>query len=144
MTEIEIKTKIIKKKTVSEEFLEEKIPKLREGVTKYFLCKIAEVVNSEIDSKNNPSVRKYFNWQEVKTYSDVVSLIDKFTELIEQNKSLDVDLTNNDDILVDKIFWTDERLKEIPSYILPDLKEYTQYSKSTVKKKISRRKIKES
>ena len=140
---IEIKDKIteVKDKTISAQFLEDKIPKLREGVVKFICSEIADVVNSKIDSKNVTLSKKNFNWQDVKVLSDVSGVVDKATELIEQNKSLDVDLTNNDDILVDDILWTDDRLKEIPDYILPDLKEYIQYSKPNVKKKIKKQKI---
>ncbi|MEY3415704.1 MAG: hypothetical protein RI930_415 [Pseudomonadota bacterium] len=131
----------VKDKTISAQFLEDKIPKLREGIAKFICSEIADVVNSKIDSKNKIPNKKNFNWQDVKVLSDVIGVVDKLTELIEQNKSLDVDLTNNDDILVDDILWTDDRLKEIPNYILPDLKEYTQYSKPNVKKKIKKQKI---
>lgn len=134
MTEIE--NKIVKEKTISSQFLEDKIPRLREVVTKFLCGKIASVINSD--------GKKDFSWQEIKTCSDVVVLIDKITELIEQNKSLDVDLTNNDDILSDEISFTDERLKEIQNYILPDLKEYIQYSKPNTKKKIKKKKIENS
>jgi hypothetical protein len=46
----------------------------------------------------------------------------------------------DNDILVDEIFWTDERLKQIENYILPDLQNYIEYSE--VKKKIKKKKIK--
>ena len=112
------------------------------GVTS---CRDQEITTKFVFRKIDESIHnnKTLGWQDIKAYSELIDLVNSGTELIEQNKAVDVDLTTNDDILTDEIFWTDDRLKEIENYILPDLREYIEYSKPSGKKKIKKLKIKQ-
>jgi hypothetical protein len=121
----------LKEKSISLELIEDKIPKLREVVTKFIFNKIASSVSTNDD---------VLSLNEIKTYADLTTLVEKITDCIQQNRAFSVDLSMDNDILVDEIFWTDERLKQIENYILPDLQNYIEYSE--VKKKIKKKKIK--
>lgn len=106
------------------EFLEKIIPEKRIEVVGYILD------NLKLEDPD-------LTHQNVKKFTDILGLMSDLTDTAEANKPLSVDLTSDNDILVDNIFWTEERLNAIEDYILPDLKEYFE----GIKKKILYRRL---
>lgn len=102
--------------------IEEDIPKLREQLVDFITTRVSELSDNMEHS-------------DVKKYCDLLVLIEKSSSCINENRSFTVDFTNDEDILIDEIFWTEERLNAIENYILPDLKEYVESSKKKVQSK---------